>query len=148
MKALWLLPFLAGLLTTGEGMVYGRCELAQRLQQLGLDGYAGYSLANWVCTACHESSYNTEAIHYDSDGSADYGIFQINSRYWCQSPSEPSSNICGIQCSELLTDNIAVDVACAKIVVDNSPNGLGAWVAWRLHCQGQDLSQYVAGCDL
>uniref|UniRef100_A0A670JZJ5 Glycosyl hydrolases family 22 (GH22) domain-containing protein n=1 Tax=Podarcis muralis TaxID=64176 RepID=A0A670JZJ5_PODMU len=80
-----------------------------------------------VCTACHESSYNTQAIHYDSDGSADYGIFQINSRYWCQSPSEPSSNICGIQCSELLTDNIAVDVACAKVVVDNSPNGLGAW---------------------
>ncbi|CAI5795886.1 lysozyme C, milk isozyme-like [Podarcis lilfordi] len=149
MKALWLLPLLTGLLATGEGLVLGRCALAQRLQQLGLDGYAGYSLANWVCTACHESSYNTSATHYnDYDGSTDFGIFQINSRYWCQDGSQPSSNMCRIQCSELLTDNVAPDVACAKIVVDNSEDGMGAWVAWRLYCQGRDLSQYVAGCNV
>ncbi|XP_077777216.1 uncharacterized protein LOC114587986 isoform X1 [Podarcis muralis] len=102
-----------------------------------------------VCTACHESSYNTAATHYnDYDGSTDFGIFQINSRYWCQDGSQPSSNMCRIHCSELLTDNVAPDVACAKIVVDNSEDGMGAWVAWRLYCQGRDLSQYVAGCNV
>lgn len=29
--------------------------------------------------------------------------------------------------AELLTDNVAPDVACAKIVVDNSEDGMGAW---------------------
>ncbi|KAL8164217.1 UNVERIFIED_CONTAM: hypothetical protein K2H54_047912 [Gekko kuhli] len=149
MKALLLLSLLACVLPWGQGKCFERCELAQTLQEMGLDGYAGYSLANWVCTAYHESRYNTAATHYnDYDGSTDFGIFQINSRYWCQYGSEQSSNICGIQCSELLTDNIAPDVACAKIVVTDSPDGMGAWVAWRLYCQGQDLSQYVAGCDL
>lgn len=46
MKVLLLLPILACILTGGQGMIYGRCELAQELKQLGLDGYAGYSLAN------------------------------------------------------------------------------------------------------
>ncbi|XP_061477662.1 lysozyme C-like [Rhineura floridana] len=149
MKALWLLLLLACLLTAGEGTILRRCQLAQDLQQLGLDGYAGYSLANWVCMAFHESSYNTAATHYnDYDGSTDFGIFQINSRYWCQYGNEQSSNICGIQCSELLTDNIATDVACAKIVVTDSEDGMGAWVAWRAYCQGQNLSQYVEGCNV
>uniref|UniRef100_A0A6J0U030 Lysozyme C, milk isozyme-like n=1 Tax=Pogona vitticeps TaxID=103695 RepID=A0A6J0U030_9SAUR len=148
MKAQWLLLVLASVLATGQGMIYTPCELAQQLQQLGLDGYAGYSLANWVCMAAHESSYNTQAIDYDSNGSADFGIFQINSAYWCQNGDESSANLCGISCSELLTNNLAPDVACAKTVVDNSWNGMGAWVAWRLYCQGQDLSGYLAGCDL
>nr|XP_016851269.1 PREDICTED: lysozyme C-1-like [Anolis carolinensis] len=99
MRSLWSLVLLACLLVTGQGEYLSRCEVAQQLQQLGMDGYAGYSLANWVCTAFHESSFNTQAMHYDSDGSIDFGIFQINSRYWCQYGNEKSSNACGIQCS-------------------------------------------------
>ncbi|XP_060109252.1 lysozyme C-like [Heteronotia binoei] len=149
MKVLLLLSLLACILAMGQSKIFERCKLAQKLKKMGLDGYAGYSLANWVCTADHESRYNTAATHYnDYDGSTDFGIFQINSRYWCQYGSEPSSNICKIQCSELLTDDIAPDVACAKIVVDESEDGMGAWVAWRLYCQGPDVSQYVAGCGL
>ncbi|XP_054859098.1 lysozyme C-like [Eublepharis macularius] len=148
MKAFFLLPLLACVLHTGQGMIYQRCELARVLQEKGLDGYAGYGLANWVCMAFHESSFNTDATHYDSDGSTDFGIFQINSRYWCQFGSERSSNICGIQCTELLTNDISADVACAKIVVTDSADGMGAWVAWRAYCQGRDLSQYLEGCYL
>ncbi|XP_062975590.1 lysozyme C-like [Elgaria multicarinata webbii] len=149
MKALCLLALLACVLTTGQGKIFSRCELARSLQQLGLNGYAGYSLANWVCTAFHESSYNTDATHYNNyDGSTDFGIFQINSHYWCQYGDEQSSNICGIQCSELLTDNLGPSVACAKLVVRDSANGMGAWVAWRSYCQGENLYQYIEGCDL
>uniref|UniRef100_A0A8C3F779 lysozyme n=1 Tax=Chrysemys picta bellii TaxID=8478 RepID=A0A8C3F779_CHRPI len=100
MKALALFALLACLVPGNLGMYYGRCQLAQTLQQLGLDGYMGYSLANWVCMAAHESSYNTQATNYNSwDGSTDFGIFQINSRYWCQNGDEYSSNICQIPCS-------------------------------------------------
>ncbi|XP_053150711.1 lysozyme C-like [Hemicordylus capensis] len=149
MKALLLLPILACVLPIGQGMVYERCQLARKLNELGLGGYCGYPLANWVCMAQHESSYNTAATHYnDYDGSTDFGIFQINSRYWCQYGSEQSSNICGIQCTDLLTDNIAVDVACAKTVVRESADGMGAWVAWRAYCQGRDLNQYIEGCGV
>ncbi|XP_066471879.1 lysozyme C-like [Tiliqua scincoides] len=149
MKVLLLLPILACVLTVGQGMIYGRCQLARALKQLGMDGYDGYSLANWVCTAYHESSYNTEATHYNTyDGSTDFGIFQINSRYWCKYGNQPSSDGCGIQCSELLTNDLAPSVACAKIVVKESQNGLGAWVAWRAYCEGRDLSQYVEGCGV
>ncbi|XP_050783370.1 lysozyme C-like [Gopherus flavomarginatus] len=148
MKALVLLALLGCLVPGGLGMYYTRCQLAQTLQQLGLDGYMGYSLANWVCMAAHESSYNTQATHYNSwDGSTDFGIFQINSRYWCQNGDEYSSNICQIPCSDLLSNNLSVDVKCAKIIAQDS-NGMSAWVAWKSYCQGQDLWQYVEGCGV
>ena len=52
-----------------------------------------------VCLAKWESNYNTEAINHNTDGSTDYGIFQINSRYWCDDGRTPGSkNICGIRC--------------------------------------------------
>nr|XP_060616846.1 lysozyme C II-like isoform X2 [Anolis sagrei ordinatus] len=101
-----------------------------------------------VCTAFYESSYNTQALHFENDGSVDFGIFQINSRYWCQYGNELSANECGIQCSDLLSSNLAADAACAKLVVLNSWNGMGAWVSWRLYCQGQDLSRFVEGCGV
>uniref|UniRef100_A0A8D0E235 Glycosyl hydrolases family 22 (GH22) domain-containing protein n=1 Tax=Salvator merianae TaxID=96440 RepID=A0A8D0E235_SALMN len=149
MTSLGLFLLLTCLFATGQGEIFTRCGLAKRLQELGLDGYKGYSLGNWVCMAYHESRFNTAATHYnDYDGSTDFGIFQINSRYWCQYGSQTSSNICGIQCSELLTDDIAVDVRCAKTVVTDSANGMGAWVAWRLYCEGRDVSQYIQGCNV
>ncbi|XP_069051086.1 lysozyme C II-like [Lepisosteus oculatus] len=127
---------------------YERCELARELKASGLDGYRGYSLPNWVCMSKWESNNNTAAINHNSDGSTDYGIFQINSRWWCQDGNTPrSKNACGISCSQLLTDNITVAIQCAKRVV-RDPNGMRAWVAWRNRCQGRDLSQYTAGCGV
>ncbi|XP_071762137.1 lysozyme C-like [Centroberyx gerrardi] len=136
------------LLAVASARVYERCEWARVLQAYGMDGYYGYSLANWVCLTQWESDFNTEAIDHDSDGSTDYGIFQINSRWWCQDYRTPGSeNACGIQCSELLTDDVSIAINCAKRVVQD-PNGIGAWVAWRSHCQYRDLSSYVAGCGV
>ncbi|KAL7847718.1 hypothetical protein AOLI_G00224360 [Acnodon oligacanthus] len=142
MKILMLLL----LVGAAKGMYYTNCELATVLQSAGMDGYAGVSLANWVCLAFSESSYNTQAIDYDSDGSTDYGIFQINDRWWCSNGQFPSYNGCGISCSELLTNNIAADIACAKIIVDQQ--GISAWYGWQDKCEGQDVSQYIAGCDV
>ncbi|XP_026196308.1 lysozyme C-like [Anabas testudineus] len=142
MRSLVFLLFVA----VASAKVYSRCEWVRILKNSGMDGYRGYSLANWVCLSKWESSYNTQAINHNTDGSTDYGIFQINSRWWC-SNGTPSSNACNIKCSELLTDNVAVAINCAKRVV-RDPNGMGAWVAWRNHCKGRDLSSYVSGCGL
>lgn len=43
-----------------------------------------YKLFVGVCLVESESSRNTAAIgRLNADGSTDYGLFQINSRYWC-----------------------------------------------------------------
>ncbi|XP_051269524.1 lysozyme C [Dicentrarchus labrax] len=143
MRSLVFLLFVA----LANARTYQRCEWARVLKNNGMDGYHGYSLANWVCLTQHESNYNTGAINHNTDGSTDYGIFQINSRWWCNNGLTPTSNACGIQCSELLTNDVSVAIKCAKRVV-RDPNGIGAWVAWRRYCQNRDLSSYVAGCGL
>ncbi|KAF7482042.1 Hypothetical predicted protein [Marmota monax] len=100
MKAFLILGLLL-LSVIVQGKVYERCELARTLKRLGMDGYRGISLANWVCLAKWESSYNTRATNYNpGSGSTDYGIFQINSRYWCNDGKTPRAvNACGISCS-------------------------------------------------
>ncbi|KAM9841319.1 lysozyme C [Aulostomus maculatus] len=128
--------------------IYDRCEWARVLKKNGMDGYRGYSLANWVCLSQWESNYNTRATNHNTDGSTDYGIFQINSRWWCEDGRTPGSvNACGISCSALLTDDVSAAIRCAQRVV-RDPNGIGAWVAWTSHCQNRDLSPYVSDCGL
>ncbi|XP_002711370.2 lysozyme C-like [Oryctolagus cuniculus] len=148
MKALLILGLLL-LSTTVQGKIYERCELARTLKKLGLDGYKGVSLANWMCLTKWESSYNTQATNYNpGDKSTDYGIFQINSRYWCNDGKTPRAvNACHIPCSDLLKDDITQAVACAKRVVSD-PQGIRAWVAWKNHCQNQDLTSYIQGCGV
>ncbi|KAB1270590.1 Lysozyme C [Camelus dromedarius] len=66
--------------------------------------FSGMCLARW------ESSYNTKAKNYNrASGSTDYGIFQINSRYWCNDGKTPKAvNGCGINCDDK-SENIAKD---------------------------------------
>ncbi|XP_010963437.1 lysozyme C-like [Camelus ferus] len=148
MKALLVLGLVL-LAVAVQGKVWERCALARKLKELGMDGYRGVSLANWMCLARWESSYNTKAKNYNrGSGSTDYGIFQINSRYWCNDGKTPKAvNGCGINCNVLLQDDITKAVQCAKRVV-RDPQGVRAWVAWRNKCQGHDLRKYVAGCRL
>nr|BAF75844.1 c-type lysozyme [Scophthalmus rhombus] len=135
------------LVAVAGAKVFERCELARLLKSYGMNNYRGISLADWVCLSQWESSYNTRATNRNTDGSTDYGIFQINSRWWCNNGQTPTSNACGISCSALLTDDVIAAIACAKrVVVD--PNGIGAWVAWKSHCEGRDLSPYLAGCGV
>ncbi|XP_077325279.1 lysozyme C [Lithobates pipiens] len=132
-----------------NGKQYERCELAKAMKNLGLDGYRGYSLPNWVCTAFYESSFNTNSVNFNpGDNSTDYGILQINSRWWCNDYKTPRAhNACNIDCSALLSNDISLSVQCAKRVV-RDPNGMNAWVGWRNHCKGKDLSPWIQGCGL
>ncbi|XP_032347985.1 lysozyme C-like [Camelus ferus] len=148
MKALLVLGLVL-LAVAVQGKVWERCALARKLKELGMDGYRGVSLANWMCLARWESNYDTKATNFNpSSRSTDYGIFQINSRYWCNDGKTPKAvNGCGINCDVLLQDDITKAVQCAKRVV-RDPLGIRAWVAWKNHCEGHDVEQYVEGCDL
>lgn len=148
MKALLTLGLLL-LSVAVQAKVYERCEFARTLKAHGMDGYGRVKLADWVCLAKHESDYDTRATNYNpGDQSTDYGIFQINSRYWCNDGKTPGAvNACGIPCSALLQDDITQAIQCAKRVV-RDPQGIKAWVAWRNHCANRDVSQYVRGCGV
>ncbi|XP_018431863.1 PREDICTED: lysozyme C [Nanorana parkeri] len=132
-----------------DGKYYERCELAIAMKRLGLDGYRGYSLPNWVCTAYYESSFNTGSINFNPGvNSTDYGILQINSRWWCNDyKTQRAHNACKIDCSALLSDDISQSVKCAKRVVED-PNGMNAWVGWRNNCKGKELSGWIKDCKL
>ncbi|XP_004711545.3 lysozyme C, milk isozyme-like [Echinops telfairi] len=131
-----------------EAKIFSNCELARRLKARGLDGYHDYSLANWICLVKHESNFNTRALNRkNANGSSDYGIFQLNNQWWCKDNRYPSKNACDIAYSKFMDDNIDDDIHCAKRVVKD-PNGMSAWVGWKNHCKGRNLSKYLAGCKL
>ncbi|NXF30782.1 LYSC protein, partial [Nyctibius bracteatus] len=123
---LLLLLLLALLTMVTRAKVFRRCELARVLQRNGLEGYRGYSLANWLCMAFYESTFDTAAQNIKADGSADYGIFQISSRLWCTDDRSPSDNRCRMACRDLLSSNITDDIICAKRIVRN-PQGMNGW---------------------
>uniref|UniRef100_H2MKJ6 lysozyme n=2 Tax=Oryzias latipes TaxID=8090 RepID=H2MKJ6_ORYLA len=141
MKSLVFLLLVAG----ASAKVFERCQWARLLKAQGMDGYRGVSLANWVCLTQHESRFNTNAINHNRDGSTDYGIFQINSYWWCDDGKTGRVNGCKIPCSALLSDSVGTAIACAKRIVQD-PSGIAAWVAWRDHCRGRDVSSYIQGC--
>ncbi|XP_063066625.1 lysozyme C II-like [Engraulis encrasicolus] len=120
-----------------------RCDLARQLQAAGMQ-YTGVSIADWVCLAYRESTYRTDVVGPpNSDGSRDYGIFQVNNRYWCSGGGFNGQG-CGVSCTDLF--NLQTSIACAKIIV--RAQGISAWAGWVSGCQGRDLSEYISGCGV
>ncbi|XP_073510566.1 lysozyme C-2-like isoform X2 [Phyllobates terribilis] len=127
MKVFLCLGFLLCFYLGSEAKVLSRCELKKILKKAGLDGYRGYSAANWMCLAYHVSNYNTTAVN-NNGPSRDYGIFQINSQLWCNDGKTLGAvNACQINCQSLLNDDINDDIECSKRVV-RDPNGISACV--------------------
>ena len=73
--------------------IYTKCELARKL-----DGtFSRNKLPDWMCLVKHESSYNSRTKGpRNKNGSYDYGIFQINDKYWCKVGS--AGGDCNIDC--------------------------------------------------
>ncbi|XP_002927250.2 lysozyme C, milk isozyme [Ailuropoda melanoleuca] len=148
MRSILIVTLLSCFWAVNEAKVFSKCELAHKLKTMGMDGYHGQSLASWVCMAQYESNFNTQAFNGKNDnGSSDYGIFQLNNKWWCKNGYRSSANGCGTTCSKFLDDDIDDDIICAKRVV-RDPKGMSAWNAWVDHCQGRDLSKYLASCKL
>lgn len=122
MKTLVFVVVLILFAAPSMGKVFNRCSLAKELKRLGV---AAADIPIYVCIAKYESNYNTAAL-----GRPNYGIFQINSSYWCSPPkgSFYSPNNCKVNCSKLLTDNISDDVKCAQLI-----KKLQGWEAWSVY---------------
>uniref|UniRef100_A0A8D0XH30 Sperm acrosome membrane-associated protein 3 n=1 Tax=Sus scrofa TaxID=9823 RepID=A0A8D0XH30_PIG len=128
--------------------------MGQAAPRLGLAGLLsiGMSLLHLarpgrVCLAYFASGFNTAAVDHEADGSTNSGIFQINSRKWCRNLNPSVPNLCQMYCSDLLNPNLKDTIICAMKIAQD-PKGLGTWEAWRHHCQGKDLTDWVDGCDL
>ncbi|XP_066222378.1 sperm acrosome membrane-associated protein 3-like isoform X1 [Saccopteryx leptura] len=144
----WLavVSLLSCLLIPGQAKIYSRCELVKLLQDLGLEGYRGYSLADWVCLAYFASGFDASDVEYEPDGSSNNGIFHINSRKWCKKFDRKGPNLCHMYCTDLLNPNLKDSVICA-MKISQETKGLSNWETWRQNCQGQELSDWVDGCD-
>ncbi|XP_064487410.1 lysozyme-like [Ornithodoros turicata] len=125
------------------GKVYSPCELARELYWWY--GVPEHMLADFVCIAKHESSFNSNIQGpRDWDGSYDHGLFQINDRYWCG--RNGASKECNIDCADLKDDDLTDDIECvAKIY---ARHGFKAWAAWIKHCQGENVKSDLYGCEL
>ncbi|CAG0895911.1 unnamed protein product [Cyprideis torosa] len=124
--------------------VYGRCELAREL--VNVHGISRAAVGDWVCLMYRESRYRTYATHTNSNGSKDYGILQINNRYWC----DPPTNGCNMSCRNLLNNDLRDDMKCAKIIYKEWQRrplgGFSAWNGWKYGCRGKDVEAYVRDC--
>ncbi|MBW04142.1 Lysozyme-like protein 6, partial [Eschrichtius robustus] len=79
-----------------------------------------------LCLAFVESDFNITKVNENTDGSFDYGIFQINSHYWCNDYKSHTENICQVDCQELLSSNLLSIINCAKKIVSGA-GGLKNW---------------------
>ncbi|XP_072440480.1 lysozyme C-1-like [Chiloscyllium punctatum] len=146
------LLFLSTILTITRAKTFDKCELARIFKRAGLDGFEGYSLQNWVCTAFYESAYNSAALniewHQGKILSMDCGIFQINRFWWCLDNDTPVTlRNCGMSCSAFLDDDLTDDIICAKNIVKLHP-GMSAWATWNSKCNRKGIDHFVAGCNI
>ncbi|XP_019560054.3 lysozyme c-1 [Aedes albopictus] len=137
---LGIVPILlvAGFLPSiAQAKVYGFCELAQLLHYK--HGIARADLPNWMCLVRSESSFDTRATHWNSyDGSTDWGLFQINDRYWCDPGNQlPTANVCRVKCSKFLVPNQDEAMKCVRKIYE--VHGFEAWAGWKNQCRGRKL---------
>ena len=130
--------------------IYSPCEFAAELLKIGAEIS---ELADWVCIAKYESSFNTSVIgSLNTDGSLDMGIFQINNNFWCR--DDKNGGNCWTTCSKFLDENLKDDFTCARKIKRNTAfyqggSGYQAWVAWTRYCTSDFSKQeLLKGCAL
>ncbi|XP_061391442.1 lysozyme 1B [Musca vetustissima] len=113
------------------------CELAGQLYILDIPKE---ELPLWLCIVQYESRFNTHVIgSRNTDGSLDYGIFQISDKYWCKPPTTTEDpplvhyfNECEVDCMDLMQDDITEAVKCAKLI--RKQQGWSAWSVYGEFC--------------
>lgn len=117
-----------------------RCDLVKELRK---HGFPEDKLADWVCLVEAESSRKTHKIgKVNKNGSRDYGLFQINDKYWCSNTNTAGKD-CNVTCADVTTDDITKAAVCAKKVYRR--HNFMAWYGWRNKCQGKSLPD-ISSC--
>ncbi|KAL0860504.1 hypothetical protein ABMA27_009878 [Loxostege sticticalis] len=96
--------------------VFNRCQLSRELLRYN---FPRSLITNWVCLIEHTSGRATDRITSHNDSSTSYGLFQHR-----------------ISVTDLLNEDLADDVRCAKRVYDRV--GFNAWPTYS-HCKKKTL---------
>lgn len=96
-----------------------RLSEAQVATYLRDAGFPESAVPTMVCIAKYESSFYTGASNVNTDGSSDYGLFQINDYYWL--------GPCGVSRSGLMDPS--VNARCALTVYRQQ--GFNAWYGYQ-----------------
>ncbi|KAG8566465.1 hypothetical protein GDO81_013263, partial [Engystomops pustulosus] len=125
-----------------SSLALDRCSVLRAVKASGVVGIKGSTAGDYVCLAYYASGYNPSLNRSPTE----YGMFQINSYWWCDDGKTPGrKNICRVRCKDLLNNNLKDDLACVKRIVQD-PNGLNAWVPWKQNCKGKNLNKFTTGC--
>lgn len=73
-----------------------------------------------------------------------YGIFQLSDQVACDSGSNQTLNICRMNCTALIDDDIRDDIACLKTLMGDMSNVMD--VMFVEECRSVVPSQYFAVC--
>ncbi|XP_072938934.1 lysozyme-like [Epargyreus clarus] len=131
MKYAVVLVALFAVFLQSEAKQLSRCQLVHELRN---QGFPEAQMRDWVCLVEHESSRRTHKIGtVNKNGSRDYGLFQINDKYWCSKTSTPGKD-CNLTCNDVITDDITKASTCAKKIYKR--HGFRAWYGWINNCQG------------
>ena len=106
--------------------IQSECATANYLRKAG---FPESSIGTMVCIAKYESGFNCDATNKNTDGSTDYGEFQINSYWWCSGDAKSKYNGCGVSCSSLF--NCQSNANCAYTVWKQQ--GYNAWYGYQNH---------------
>lgn len=103
-----------------------------------------------ICLAKHESDLNTKSIVPNRNRSKQYGLFGINSNFYCK--EERKGGLCHKNCNGMITnpitmlfidkdffpdfidDDISDDAQCALKIL--SKDGFKSWPNWKKSCSG------------
>jgi hypothetical protein len=111
---------------TYEGGRQSECDVARYLRNAG---FPSSTIGTMVCISKYESSWNCGATNKNTDGSTDYGLFEINSYYWCSGDPTSKYNECGTSCSSLM--DCQKNTNCAYKVYKEQ--GFNAWYGYQYH---------------
>lgn len=114
-----------------------QCQVASYLRK---SGFPESSIGTMVCTSKYESSYNCDAKNTNTDKSSDYGLFQINSYWWCSGDPMSKYNGCNIACTSLY--NCQSNSNCAYTVWKQQ--GYNAWYGYKNH--KTECDNYKVSC--
>jgi lysozyme C len=117
--------------------VQSQCQVASYLRK---SGFPESAIGTMVCISKYESSYNCDATNKNTDGSTDYGLFQINSYYWCSGDTKSKYNECSATCTSLF--NCQSNTNCAYTVWRQQ--GYNAWYGYKNH--KTECDSYKVSC--
>jgi hypothetical protein len=107
---------------------FTEAELTTILQQNGFS-----NIRDWICLVDKESSFTTSKTNKNKNKSIDYGLFQINSKYWCGIGK--AGGECKIDCNKFLDDDINDDIECVKLIYKT--HKFTAWRGYEDKCKGK-----------